>query len=256
MEVHHHPKVEKKSFKDLFLEFIMIFLAVTLGFIAENIRETIKEHESAKVYAASMMNNLKEDTAELHGYLAYMKYGSLNVDTLLNLLSSNDPKNIPTGKLYWYGLFGAAESRFTPNDATFQQMKSSGSLRYFTNTTLAQEVAQYDRLCRQMQTRQDNDHDLYLEVRKYRSQIFEFKYNMEANRIYQSNKVSFSWQKIDSFIQSNPPVLSYDKTVFNQYAEMVRSRFHGSYLKEGGQLLSGAEALISKLKAEYGLETE
>ena len=29
MEVHHHPKVEKKNFKEYFLEFIMIFLAVT-----------------------------------------------------------------------------------------------------------------------------------------------------------------------------------------------------------------------------------
>jgi hypothetical protein len=41
MEVHHHPHVEKKNFKDYFLEFVMIFLAVTLGFIAENIREDI-----------------------------------------------------------------------------------------------------------------------------------------------------------------------------------------------------------------------
>ncbi len=25
MEVHHHPKVEKKNFKEYFLEFVMIF---------------------------------------------------------------------------------------------------------------------------------------------------------------------------------------------------------------------------------------
>ena len=33
MEVHHHPHVEKKNFKEYFLEFLMIFLAVTLGLI-------------------------------------------------------------------------------------------------------------------------------------------------------------------------------------------------------------------------------
>lgn len=32
MEVHHHPHVKEKKFKEYFLEFIMIFLAVTLGF--------------------------------------------------------------------------------------------------------------------------------------------------------------------------------------------------------------------------------
>jgi len=41
MEVHHHPHVEKKGFKEYFLEFLMIFLVVTLGFIAENIREEV-----------------------------------------------------------------------------------------------------------------------------------------------------------------------------------------------------------------------
>ena len=39
MEVHHHPHVAKKNFKEYFLEFLMIFLAVTPGFVAENIRE-------------------------------------------------------------------------------------------------------------------------------------------------------------------------------------------------------------------------
>ena len=36
MEVHHHPDIprEKKHWKEYFLEFIMIFLAVTLGFFA------------------------------------------------------------------------------------------------------------------------------------------------------------------------------------------------------------------------------
>jgi hypothetical protein len=34
MEVHHHPHVEKKGFKEYSLEFLMIFLSVTVGFIA------------------------------------------------------------------------------------------------------------------------------------------------------------------------------------------------------------------------------
>ena len=49
MEVHHHPHVDsdshrKKGFKEYFLEFLMIFLAVTMGFFAENLRERIKDN--------------------------------------------------------------------------------------------------------------------------------------------------------------------------------------------------------------------
>lgn len=43
MEVHHHPQLkhERKPWKKYFLEFLMIFLAVTMGFFAETIREKI-----------------------------------------------------------------------------------------------------------------------------------------------------------------------------------------------------------------------
>jgi hypothetical protein len=151
MEVHHHPDLhhKKKKWKEYLLEFLMIFLAVTLGFIAENIRESISEHERAKVFAASMLKDLEADTAQLKPYRTYFDYAACNVDTLMQMLSSHDLKDIPTGKLYWYGLWGGAHRFFVPNDATFQQMKSSGSLRYF-DKTVAYDVANYDRLCRMM----------------------------------------------------------------------------------------------------------
>ncbi len=37
MEVHHHPNVEKKGLKEYILEGLMIFLAVSMGFIARSI---------------------------------------------------------------------------------------------------------------------------------------------------------------------------------------------------------------------------
>ncbi len=47
MEVHHHPDIhhKPKKWKEYFLEFVMIFLAVTLGFIAENLREHITDRQ-------------------------------------------------------------------------------------------------------------------------------------------------------------------------------------------------------------------
>ena len=54
MEVHHHPEVEHKGFKEYLLEGLMIFLAVMMGFIAENLRENITEHHKAKDYAETL----------------------------------------------------------------------------------------------------------------------------------------------------------------------------------------------------------
>jgi|SRR5690348_6702188 len=253
MEVHHHPKVEKKNFKEYFLEFLMIFLAVTMGFIAENIREKISEYKLLKEYAASLVKDLELDSSQLLTYRNYYRYASGNVDTLLQLLANNNPQNIPTGKLYWYGLFGGAHNSFVPNDATMQQIKSTGALRYFS-TSIASAIASYDRLCRNIENEQEIDRNIYADVRNSRAQIFEFRYNEMANDIYRGNKKIYSRAKIDSFMESNPPVLSYDKTLFNQYAEMMRSRFLHSYAQNADSLLVKAGELISILKTNYHLQ--
>jgi uncharacterized membrane protein YraQ (UPF0718 family) len=65
VEVHHHPNVEKKNFKEYLLEFIMIFLAVSMGFFAESIREHITDSSKETQYAKSMIADLKNDTGML-----------------------------------------------------------------------------------------------------------------------------------------------------------------------------------------------
>ena len=48
MEVHHHPEVEKKGFKEYFFEGIMIFLAVMMGYLAESARGLDKGQVGAR----------------------------------------------------------------------------------------------------------------------------------------------------------------------------------------------------------------
>ena len=65
MEVHHHPEVEKKGFKEYILEGLMIFLAVTMGFFAESIRENITNNEHVKQLSLQLVQDLKTDTLVL-----------------------------------------------------------------------------------------------------------------------------------------------------------------------------------------------
>ena len=64
MEVHKHPRhvTHKKKWQEYVLEFFMLFLAVFLGFVAENIRETNAEHEHEKQYAAELFSEFYEDS--------------------------------------------------------------------------------------------------------------------------------------------------------------------------------------------------
>ncbi len=66
MEVHHHPEVEKKGFKEYILEGLMIFLAVTMGFFAESIRDGISDRAKEYEYITSMVEDARTDTADIH----------------------------------------------------------------------------------------------------------------------------------------------------------------------------------------------
>src|SRR5579862_3140704 len=67
MEVHHHPQLEHKHkpWKEYFLEFLMIFLAVSMGFFAETIRENISESGKAKELAKSLYQEVYADSVTM-----------------------------------------------------------------------------------------------------------------------------------------------------------------------------------------------
>ncbi|HEY2583499.1 MAG TPA: hypothetical protein VGI43_16930 [Mucilaginibacter sp.] len=256
MEVHHHPEVEKKGFKEYILEGFMIFIAVMMGFFAESFREHISEQQRAKEYATTLYSDLKADTSVLNRYLKRLNYANANIDTLTKLLSTSDPRDIPSGKLYFYGLFGGVPLQFAPHDATLLEMKSSGSLRYFTKRKVDSLVAEYDAQLQYFKTVAERDQALYTEVRKLRAALFNFKYNDAANAIVQRNYIKFNQAPIDSFIKTNPPLLSVDKILFNQYVEMVRSRFLRNQAASADTLKHHEIELIGVLKKEYDLTDE
>src|ERR1041384_5387023 len=66
MEVHHHAHTSRKKWTHYFWEFLMLFLAVFCGFLAENIREQQVEHHREKQYMESMIEDLASDTASLN----------------------------------------------------------------------------------------------------------------------------------------------------------------------------------------------
>jgi hypothetical protein len=256
MEVHHHPEVEKKGFKEYLLEGLMIFIAVMMGFFAESLREHISERQRSQEYAATLISDLKEDTTELNDYIGYTNYAAKQVDTLMQLLSANDPAQISTGKLYWRGLFGGAHHVFISHDATLMEMKSSGSLRYFADKVINRKLARYDQLCQSVKMTDANESGIYAEVRKARAQIFEFKYNDVVNNIFRVKNLAVRNKMIDSFEKTRPPVLTHDKTLFNQYVEMVRSRFLSVKVANADTLRRRASELIGLLQKKYEPEDE
>jgi hypothetical protein len=144
MEVHHHPDLhhKKKNFKEYFLEFLMIFLAVTMGFIAENIREHIGDRGKEKEYIVSMIEDLKEDTAAITKHIIYRQDRRIKLDSLSLLLKIPDYSNY-TSLIYYYGRWVPKAYFFNANDGTMQQLKAGG-MQLITHKNAVSAITNYD----------------------------------------------------------------------------------------------------------------
>ena len=95
MEVHHHPDLhhKRKNFKEYFLEFLMIFLAVSMGFFAEQMREYFSNLEKGKKYMQSLLLDLKDDTAILNVNIPFFEIQFKRIDSLRSELKKGDKMN-------------------------------------------------------------------------------------------------------------------------------------------------------------------
>ena len=143
MEVHHHPKVEKKSFKEYFLEFLMLFLAVTLGFFAENIREQRNNHETEKRNMEIIVDNLKSDTAELSYVINGNIVRSMRIDSLVMQKQYDMSDTNVLKQVINFYLKTNTDYIFHSNDAALEQMKTSGSLRLVKSKQVLDSLFNY-----------------------------------------------------------------------------------------------------------------
>jgi hypothetical protein len=144
MEVHKHPHhvTHKKKWAEYLLEFIMIFLAVFLGFVAENYRERQVEKERSKELAHSFYDELKTDSIAFHTVLQNRQRKNASFVHLkkyfLDSSLRNCSKTFAIDFSYCFATF--SPSVFEPKDAILQQLKNSGSLRYFKNPGLQKQI--------------------------------------------------------------------------------------------------------------------
>jgi hypothetical protein len=149
MEVHRHPHIEKKNFKEYFFEFLMIFLAVLLGFVAENRREHLVENKRARQYVSSLYEDLRIDDKQLSVLIPKFKEKDMRLDTMLTLLKGIS-KAIGSNGLYKYYYEPAFYPDFIYTDRTIQQLKNSGGLRLISDRELSDSIIAYDASVKQI----------------------------------------------------------------------------------------------------------
>jgi len=147
MEVHKHPHhvTHKKKWGEYLLEFFMLFLAVFLGFVAENIREASVERHREKEYMRLMVEDLKKDTANINSMVSGNGILIMGLDSLLDLLSGPQQDQLIQRRTFIYSLkytYWYMPIQFS--ELALTQLKSSGGFRLIKDKKITSAILQYD----------------------------------------------------------------------------------------------------------------
>jgi len=144
MEVHHHTHTARRKWAHYFWEFLMLFLAVFCGFLAEYQLEHKIEKDREKQFMQTMAEDLRSDTAQLNGLINRRKKRYRELDTLFNLIATDEYLKKGRKVYELYELPHWDILRFFPSDRTMQQLKNGGNLRLIRKKSVSNALISYD----------------------------------------------------------------------------------------------------------------
>ena len=253
MEVHDHAHTERKKWTHYFWEFLMLFLAVTLGFLVENQREHYVEHLRAREYARTLIEDLAADTTEILDVIREDKIVLSCFDSINATIQRGIKNKTVPGSFYYYCNIGTFSPVVIWNDATLIQITQTGSLRYFRNKKIVKTLSAY--YSKSEFTTNLNNGDS-----RYRDESITLRNRVLSNYFY-SKYSSYSiihWLEIpDSLMSVRLTIQNDDPVLLNEFANSFETRRRVVNLllsRDYTIALKAARELIEMLKKEYHLK--
>jgi hypothetical protein len=171
MEVHHHAHTARKKWSHYLWEFLMLFLAVYCGFLAENWREHRVEHLREIQFIKSYIEDLKIDTTNISNNLVLRTNKIKELDSLILFINDVDP-NKHSGMIYFWARRLTRTNRFLSADRTIKQLKNAGGLRLIKSQIASDSILNYDEAINRFYYYQDRQTNEILTVSALIGKLF------------------------------------------------------------------------------------
>jgi hypothetical protein len=251
MEVHHHAHNpaephHKKNWKSYFWEFLMLFLAVFCGFLAEYQLEHKIEKDRELQFIKSLTTDLQDDIISLNIVIVKEHQGIKSLDTLMDLLNNPQLAKQHGDQLYFAARTGPRSNPFANNSRTFDQLKNSGGFRLIRNTQASNKIMGYYNQFFGIRLLEDNYNHEFDNFKNIAAKILDpailRRQESDNGNIERSN--------------DNPSLRTYDIEMLKEMTfhtlQMNGSRRSRLILLK--KLKKSAEDLKADLKKEYQLE--
>ena len=245
MEVHAHTHTPRKKWTHYFWEFLMLFLAVFCGFLAEYQLEHLIEKQREKQYIISMVEDLSSDTTQLTYIINRFGQKMKCIDTALALF--------PQLALGYHSVLRRNIKEvqgfpdFVKADRTMQQLKNSGGMRLIRHQKAAYGITGYDLAIRDLEIDVIALNDIFNDIRKSWYEIFDEE-ALEADMKIKTPSGLESGKK-NYLLRADKPLLGR----FNNEIRDFKS-VSGLVMNREEKLKTTAVELIVLLKKEYHLE--
>ena len=140
-------KTKKSSWKKYAMEFLMVFAAITLGFFAENQRESWSETARGVQVAQRLVEDLDLDSIRMEEVKANYTVKEQQINTLIPLMQEGLENKPFLDSLFAYYILPSASSlvnatNFVENLATRDELKS-GNMRLIRSDSIVRHLSAY-----------------------------------------------------------------------------------------------------------------
>ncbi len=244
MEVHHHGHVhEKKKWKEYVFQFLMLFLAVFCGFLAEYQLEHKIERDKEGVYVQNLLNDFKADTAIYSEFSQGNKELFSSIDTLIQLIKSPERKQHIAKLAFSARMILPKWKALYTTDRTYEEMKGSGTLRLIRNKEAANAISRY--------------YYSIIDVKKYNDAAVTWgaDFAKAMAKIFDAQLLLKIIKERSEQPALASDLLTEDRTTLNELATSAQY-LYGAFLlaeKIGNERNIAAQKLIALIKKEYQL---
>ena len=245
MEVHAHTHTPRKKWTHYFWEFLMLFLAVFCGFLAEYQLEHKIEKERESQFIMSMVEDIEKDTSNIRISIESFNRQDKYFDTVFSLFSELNKDYNHSLHTSMMNLMGWKS--FVATDKTLQQLKYAGGMRMIRKRKVADAIAGYDALLR---VHEGDNQELQQAHSGVSNKLTEF-YNMHALAISQRGDSNNTIEKAKKNY-----LLKNDAVSLGQYYNVltIYRILRGVVVNSMDKLKIAAIELIRTLKDEYNMK--
>ena len=226
MEVQKHPHhvMHKKKWTEYLLEFFMLFLAVFLGFLAENFREHQVEKERGKNYVESFYEDLKADTSRIPFYI---DFDDVKLTALKNLSTCYDSvsKKLTNSCMLEMIKVSALNRPFKITERTLNQLSNAGGFRLLPGQD-ADSILAYQNGFNGFE---DFQLTAFQQAQDKVRSSFDLLVNFNANvQMFKpdGNRIGLNFDDKDV---TNPVLFSSDPALLNQYFNELLLYYRATY---------------------------